>query len=89
VVIRNLDIGQAWRSRGPLEANAPLIIDANAILALAVATQRLEPAAGKRRQVFQAACGIQAIKPDFCLTRETGELLACSPWAKRSVCLFR
>jgi hypothetical protein len=42
VIVDNFDIDRPWRTLGPLEANPPLIIDADAVLALAVATESLQ-----------------------------------------------
>jgi hypothetical protein len=74
MVIRNLDVGRAWRAGRPLKANSPPIIDANAVLAFPITMEWLEPVAGEHSKVFQAYRGIQAIKPDLCLSCETGEL---------------
>src|SRR5437667_11741095 len=75
MVISNLDIGRTRRTGGPLKANSPLIIDANAVLAFAVAMERLQSVAVEHSKVFQTDRGIQTIKPDFCLPCETGKLL--------------
>jgi hypothetical protein len=57
VVIHYLNISRPLRR--PHETDAPLIINADAVLPFAVAIQRLKPIAGRRRQVLQKIGGIQ------------------------------
>jgi hypothetical protein len=47
VVVDDLDAGPARSPTRPFEADPPLIVDANAVLALAISLQRLEPIAGQ------------------------------------------
>src|ERR1700746_2081643 len=42
VIVNNLHVWRPWRAVGPLEANPPLIVNADAVLALAVAYQRFK-----------------------------------------------
>jgi hypothetical protein len=42
MIIDNLNVGRARRLGGPLKAQAPLIVYADAVLAFAVAKQRLK-----------------------------------------------
>jgi hypothetical protein len=61
----------AVRSLRPLEANAPLLIDSNAVLvALPVAGQGLQPIAGQPGQVLQTDCRFQYPQPLFGLMAE-------------------
>jgi hypothetical protein len=48
VVISDLDIDRAGRSFGPFKANPPLVIDADAVLSLAVTIKGFKPIAAKR-----------------------------------------
>jgi hypothetical protein len=49
MIVDNFNARGPRRTAGPLEADSPLIVDANTELALAIATQRLEPIAGQCR----------------------------------------
>src|SRR5687768_15728635 len=62
VIIDNLDVRRARRSIWPLKTDAPLIVDADAVLPLPVALQRFEPVAGQRRQIMKDVRGLQAIE---------------------------
>jgi hypothetical protein len=46
MVIDDLNLGRPRRPFGPLEANPPLVIDTDAVLALAIALERFEAVAG-------------------------------------------
>jgi len=43
----------------PFEADTPAVVDADAVLAGALAPQRLQPVAGRHGQVFQARRGME------------------------------
>ena len=73
MVINNLHVRWAGRLFGPLKANPPLVIDADAVLALPVALEGFQPIAGQSGKVFQARRHIQPVKPDFGLSSETGK----------------
>src|SRR5437016_5880741 len=62
VIIDNLDVCRASRSVRPLKEDAPLIIHADAVLALAIACQRFEPVAGQCRQVLKDVGGFDPIE---------------------------
>src|SRR5882724_37251 len=62
VIIDNLHVGRPGRSGGPLKAQAPLIVYANAVLALPVAKQRLKSIAGQRSQVSERCGRLQTIQ---------------------------
>src|SRR6185503_9922417 len=62
VIIDNLDVRRARRSVRPLKADAPLIVNPDAVLALAIAFQRFEPVAGQRRQVLTDVGRFKAIE---------------------------
>jgi hypothetical protein len=56
MVIDDLHISRSRRPLRPFKANPPLIVDADAVLALAVTGQRLKAVAWQRGKVPQA-CG--------------------------------
>jgi hypothetical protein len=49
------DFDMAWSSFLPDEADAPLVVDQDAVLAGAVAFQRFQPIAGRDTQILQDA----------------------------------
>jgi len=49
MIVDNFNARGPRRTAGPLEADSPLIVDANTELVLTIATQRLEPIAGQCR----------------------------------------
>jgi hypothetical protein len=53
MVINNLHVGWAGRFFGPFKANPPLVIDADAVLALSVPSQRFKTVAGQYGKVFK------------------------------------
>jgi hypothetical protein len=62
VIIDNLDVRWPRRSIRPLETDAPLIVDADAVLPLAIALQRFEPVSRQRRQILKDVRGFEAIE---------------------------
>src|SRR6266850_1896623 len=62
VIIHNLDVRRARRSIRPLKTDAPLIVDADAVLPLSIALQRLKPVAGQRRQIMKDVRGFKTIE---------------------------
>src|SRR6266700_4012213 len=73
VIIDDLDIDRAGRAVRPLEADPPLVIDADAILTLPITLQRFQPVTWQRGEVFQVRCGFQPVEPHFSLPGESGE----------------
>src|SRR5262245_42461229 len=63
VVIRNLHIVRAIPA--PSKTDAPLLIDPNTVLSLAVSRQALEPVTWEHCQSLQRICGIQDAQPFF------------------------
>lgn len=57
MVIDDLHVGHALV--GPHEAQPPLVVDADAVLALAVAAQRFQPVAGRAAQEVQSLRRVQ------------------------------
>jgi hypothetical protein len=62
MVVNNLDIKWAGRASGPLKTDPPLIVDANAVLALTVTFQRFESVTRQRTNIFKLNSCFQAIK---------------------------
>jgi hypothetical protein len=56
VIIRNLNLVRVALS--PDKANAPLIVNSDTVLSLAIATQRFEPVPGRRRKFTDLRSGI-------------------------------
>jgi len=69
VIVDNLDIVRVTVL--PPKADAPLVVDANAVLTLSVAAQRFEPIAGRDTQVLNRACSmyVQELSPCLPLDR--------------------
>ena len=79
MVIDDLNVFGAVSSLRPLEADAPLLIDANAVLASPVAGQGFQPVAGQPGQVPQAGCRFKNSQSLFGLMAEA--LKAGNPFA--------
>src|SRR6267378_3234013 len=62
VIIDNLDVRRARGSIRPLKTDAPLIVDADAVLPLPIALQRFEPVPGQRRQIMKDVRGFEPIE---------------------------
>jgi hypothetical protein len=73
VIIDDLNVGRARRSIVPLEANPPLIVDADGVLALPIAFESFQPIARQSRKVSQAGRRFQPVKADFGLPGKTGK----------------
>jgi hypothetical protein len=74
MIIDDLDIDGTGGTFRPFEANPPLVIDADAVLALAVALERFEPIAGQSGKVFQTRRGFEPVESDFGLSPKAGKL---------------
>ena len=46
----------------PLEADAPLLVDPDTVLALAGALQSLQLVRGRNRQIFETTCSMQLLQ---------------------------
>ena len=64
VIVHNLDLESAAVS--PDEAYAPLIVDPDAVLPLAIASQGFQPIRGRGPKVVERACRIQHLKLTPC-----------------------
>ena len=52
------DLNPFWTSFAPPEADTPLIVDSDTVLARAITTQTLEPVARRNPEVFQTTRSI-------------------------------
>jgi hypothetical protein len=75
VIINDLDVAGTWRGVGPLEANPPLIVDADAVLAFAISGQRLKTVAGQSGQVLKRNGGLQTVQLEARGALDSGEPL--------------
>ncbi|HKV48711.1 MAG TPA: hypothetical protein VJN69_11530 [Candidatus Acidoferrales bacterium] len=50
----------------PLEANPPLVIDANAVLVVTVASQGFEAVPRQRRKITKRRSGLHAVQLEAC-----------------------
>ncbi len=62
VVIDDLNIYRTGRSFRPLKAYSPLVVDANAVLAFAIASQGLKAVAWQGRKVLERGRRFQTVK---------------------------
>jgi hypothetical protein len=67
MVIHYLHVQRAGRVIGPFKADAPLLINANRVLAFAVPLKRFKPVGVQRGQIAQAGGGIENSQPLFSL----------------------
>lgn len=70
MVVDDFDIEGFCSPVGPFETDAPFLIDADAVLPFAVATQSLETIAGQQHQVGVRFCAFENRKALFCLLFE-------------------
>ena len=73
MVIHDLDILWPIGSSWPLKADAPLVINPDAVLSVPVAAQRFQPVASQISQVAQADCRFKNPEPLFGLPSEAFE----------------
>lgn len=64
MVVDNLNVRWTRRTRKPLEADAPLIVDADAVLTLPVALQYLKSIAGQGGKICEFHSCFQAVQPE-------------------------
>src|SRR5712692_5908751 len=62
MIVHDLNVDRPGGGLRPLEADPPLVVDANAVLALSVPAQRFEPVTGQRSKVADGRGGLEAIK---------------------------
>ena len=75
MIVGYLDVDGTGRAFRPFKTNSPLIVDANAVLALAGALECLEPVAADGSEVFEVRRRFQTVKSDFRLSGKAGEFL--------------
>src|SRR3989304_898334 len=73
VVINNFHIEGAGRASGPLETPPPLLVDADAVLTLAVPFQRFETVAAERGEVLQRQGRLETVEPQLRSALDAGE----------------
>jgi hypothetical protein len=73
MVINNLDVQRTGRPTRPLEADSPLIVNANAVLSLSVAFQRFQPDSRQRGKVFEFDSRFQTIEFELGSTLNSAE----------------
>jgi hypothetical protein len=74
MVVRDFDVRRACCVLGPLEADAPLHIDADAVLPCPVAFQGLKAIAGEAPQILKASRGVQNFETLVSLSVEPPKL---------------
>jgi hypothetical protein len=62
MIVNNLNVGWSWRTARPFKTDAPLVIDTDTVLSLAIPDQRLETVAGQDCKVLQGRSGLQPIE---------------------------
>jgi len=73
MIIDDLNFSRAGRLFGPREANPPLVINADAVLALPVTFERFKPVTRQSCKVFQTRGCIQSVKTKLGLSGKTGK----------------
>jgi hypothetical protein len=68
VVIHYLDV--YWTCLGPYKTDSPLVVDANAVLSLSVASQGFQVVAGRRLHEIQCLSRIQLRQLPLCYGQE-------------------
>jgi hypothetical protein len=63
MVINNLDIDRAGRATWPLKTDPPLVVEADAVLALAFAPQGFQPVAGLSPRRGASSAGRRGVQP--------------------------
>src|SRR5229473_968064 len=62
MIVNNLHVRWPQRAARPLEANPPLIVNADAVLALAIADQGFEAIAGQSGNVSERCGGLETVE---------------------------
>ena len=75
MIINNLEILGSGGSFGPFEANPPLVVDADAVLALAITLERFEAVAWQRGKILKSDSRIQAVDLQPCRPGDAGKSL--------------
>lgn len=72
MIIYDLDIVRIAVT--PNKADAPLIVDANAVLTRSIASKRLQTITGRRGEIAQFCCDIQLPQLSLCHSLKTSKL---------------
>lgn len=75
MVVNDFDIHWVLFAIGPFETNAVLIINANAVLALTITAQRLQPVFSHSAEGVKTHRCLKLVKLGLSLESETGECL--------------
>src|SRR5882724_6978134 len=62
MIVNNLHVRWSWRAARPLEANSPLVVNANTVLTLAVADQSFEAIARQSGKVPERCGRLQTVE---------------------------
>jgi hypothetical protein len=73
-------VGAFW----PLKTNAPLLVDTDAVLPLAITAKRFKVVAGKGGKILQGCCRLENAKAPFGLMAKGVELRDALPFRKQS-----
>lgn len=73
MIVNNLHVRWTQRLIGPLKANTPLVVDADAVLALPVANQRLKTISRQSGKVSQRRGGFEAVELQASGTLKSGK----------------
>jgi hypothetical protein len=68
----------------PFKTNAPLLVDTDAVLPLAIAAKRFKVVAGKGGKILQGCCRLENAKAPFGLMAKGVELRDAFPFCKQS-----
>jgi hypothetical protein len=82
MVIDNLDIRRAGGALRPFKANPPLIVDADAVLALSISSQHFKTVARQHGKISERNGGFQTIQLHARSPFDTGERLDTFPGRK-------
>jgi hypothetical protein len=75
MIVNNFHMRRPRRAIGPCETNAPLIVNPDAVLPLAIAMQRFKSVARKGSEIPERSGCLEAIQLETGGSLETGECL--------------
>src|SRR5262245_35050341 len=75
VVVNDFDGGGASVALSPFETDAPLIIDADAVLPLSISAQCFEPVTGQRGEISQRRRRLETVQLQLRRTLNSGKSL--------------
>jgi hypothetical protein len=92
VVVNDFDVERLVTTIGPFETDSPLIVDFDAILARAIATELFEAISWRLAKVNNACCLFKPVKCDFrsssWYSRESSDMLAVSELGRITITEF-